>query len=71
MSGRKLLTLGLVIGIGVLNGYYVFEPTFREHAQGRKALDLNQADTDNKAKASNAPGKPGLSDKPAATKTDQ
>ncbi|KAK4214010.1 hypothetical protein QBC37DRAFT_422038 [Rhypophila decipiens] len=73
MSGRKALTVGLVLGIGILNGYYVFEPTFREHAQTRTNLDLGQESSTrgNKADPSEPTAKGAMGDGPRNNKTDR
>ncbi|KAK3315199.1 hypothetical protein B0H66DRAFT_564728 [Apodospora peruviana] len=44
MSGRKFLTLGLVVSLGIFNGYYAFAPSIQEEVE-RSQKQLNMVQT--------------------------
>ncbi|KAK3946280.1 hypothetical protein QBC46DRAFT_369395 [Diplogelasinospora grovesii] len=41
MSARKYLTIGVVVGLGILNGFYTFNPSLQEAQQRREGSHIH------------------------------
>ncbi|KAK3392615.1 hypothetical protein B0T20DRAFT_60628 [Sordaria brevicollis] len=40
LNGKKIITIGLVVTFGIVNGYYTFAPSLREEKEKREGLNL-------------------------------
>ncbi|KAH7636007.1 hypothetical protein B0T09DRAFT_330255 [Sordaria sp. MPI-SDFR-AT-0083] len=43
LNGKKIITIGLVTTIGIVNGYYTFAPSLQAEKEKREGLNLGPA----------------------------